>query len=112
MIRSLTGCGLRLVGKPSVDALRSAADRLGLPTTQLAVVGDDPELEVPMAHRGRALAIAVGTGLGGSAIWEGLAASRRPHLTVRGVDELLGAAPWGDIMTRMADTWLVRKKSF
>ena len=71
MIRSLTGCGLQLVGKPSVDALRSAADRLGLPTTQLAVVGDDPELEVPMAHRGRALAIAVGTGLGGSAILGG-----------------------------------------
>jgi ribonucleotide monophosphatase NagD (HAD superfamily) len=89
MIRSLTGCGLRVVGKPSVDALRSAADRLGLPTTQLAVVGDDPELEVPMAHRGRALAIAVGTGLGGSASWDGLPVSRRPHLRVRGVDELL-----------------------
>ena len=89
MIKSLTGCGLRVVGKPSVDALRSAADRLGLPTAQLAVVGDDPELEVPMAHRGRSLAIAVGTGLGGSAYYDGLPVSRRPHLRVRGVDELL-----------------------
>ena len=89
MIRSLTGCGLRVVGKPSIDALRSAADRLGLATTQLAVVGDDPQLEVPMAHRGRALAIAVGTGLGGSASYDGLPVSRRPHLRVRGVDELL-----------------------
>ena len=89
MIRSLTGCGLRVVGKPSVDALRSAADRLGLATAQLAVVGDDPELEVPMAHRGRALAVAVGTGLGGSASWDRLPVSRRPHLRVRGVDELL-----------------------
>jgi hypothetical protein len=53
------------------------------------VVGDDPELEVPMAHRGRALAIAVGTGLGGARADEGLARSRRPHLRVRGVDELL-----------------------
>jgi hypothetical protein len=42
-----------------------------------------------MAHRGRALAIAVGTGLGGSASYDGLPASRRPHLRVRGVDELL-----------------------
>ncbi len=89
MIRSLTGCGLRVVGKPSIAALRSAADRLGLPIAQLAVVGDDPELEVPMAHRGRSLAIAVGTGLGGSASYDGLPASRRPHLRVRGVDELL-----------------------
>ena len=89
MIRSLTGCGLQVVGKPSLDALRTAADRLGFPAAQLAVVGDDPHLEVPMAHRGRALAIAVGTGLGGSASYDGLPVSRRPHLRVRGVDELL-----------------------
>ncbi len=89
MIRSLTGCGLQVVGKPSIDALRSAADRLGQPAAQLAVVGDDPQLEVPMAHRGRSLAIAVGTGLGGSASYDGLPVSRRPHLRVRGVDELL-----------------------
>ena len=99
MIRSLTGCGLRVVGKPSIDALRSAADRLGVPTAQLAVVGDDPQLEVPMAHRGRSLAIAVGTGLGGSACYDGLPVSRRPHLRVRGVDELLAilaeGSEWG-----------------
>jgi len=89
MIRSLTGCGLRVVGKPSLDALRTAAGRLGYPAAHLAVVGDDPHLEVPMAHRGRALAIAVGTGLGRADAYEGLAASRRPHLQLKGVDELL-----------------------
>ena len=89
MITSLTGCGLRVVGKPSLDALRSAADRLGLRSGELAVVGDDPALEVPMAHRGRALAIAVGTGLGGPDAYDDLPVSRRPHLQVRGVDELL-----------------------
>jgi len=94
MIRSLTGCGIRVVGKPSLDALRSAAARLGAGPAQLAVVGDDPALEVPMAHRGRSLAIAVGTGLGGPGAYDGLPASRQPHLQVRGVDELLA------IMTR------------
>jgi 4-nitrophenyl phosphatase len=89
MIRSLTGCGLRVVGKPSLDALRSAADRLGAAPAQLAVVGDDPALEVPMAHRGRSLAIAVGTGLGRLADYDALPAARRPHLQVQGVDELL-----------------------
>jgi len=89
MITSLTGCGLRVVGKPSLDALRSAADRLGARPADLAVVGDDPQLEVPMAHRGRALAIAVGTGLGGPDAYDDLPAARRPHLQVRGVDELL-----------------------
>ena len=90
MIRSLTGCGLTGGGQ-AVD--RCAAQRGGparaAPGRQLAVVGDDPQLEVPMAHRGRSLAIAVGTGLGGSASYDGLPVSRRPHLRVRGVDELL-----------------------
>jgi 4-nitrophenyl phosphatase len=89
MIKSLTGCRIRVVGKPSLDALRSAADRLGARPAQLAVVGDDPALEVPMAHRGRSLAIAVGTGLGGPGAYDGLPVSRQPHLQVRGVDELL-----------------------
>jgi len=89
MIKSLTGCGIRIVGKPSLDALRSAAERLGVRPANLAVVGDDPALEVPMAHRGRSLAIAVGTGLGGPGAYADLPASRQPHLQVRGVDELL-----------------------
>ena len=89
MIKSLTGCRLRVVGKPSLDALRSAADRLGAAPAYLAVVGDDPALEVPMAHRGRSLAVAVGTGLGALADYDILPAARRPHLRVRGVDELL-----------------------
>ena len=89
MIKSLTGCGVRVVGKPSLDALRSAAGRLRARPAELAVVGDDPALEVPMAHRGRSLAIAVGTGLGGPGAYDGLPASRQPHLQVGGVDELL-----------------------
>jgi len=89
MIRSLTGVRLRVVGKPSLDALRSAADRLGVVPARLAVVGDDPMLEVPMAHRGRSLAIAVGTGLGRLADYDALPAARQPHLRVQGVDELL-----------------------
>ena len=89
MIRSLTGCRVRVVGKPSLDALRSAAARLGARPADLAVVGDDPELEVPMAHRGGALAIAVTSGLGSADAFAGLPPPRRPHLRLRGVDELL-----------------------
>jgi hypothetical protein len=55
----------------------------------LAVVGDDPEQEVPMAHRGRVLAVAVGTGLGTVDAYHGLPAARRSHLLLGGVDELL-----------------------
>ena len=90
MIRSLTGCGLTITGKPSLPALSAAAARLGgVRLRDIAVVGDDPLLEVPMAHRGRALAIAVGTGLGGPAAYDHLPPARQPHLYVPGIDDLL-----------------------
>jgi 4-nitrophenyl phosphatase len=89
MIRSITGCSLTITGKPSPEALRAAAARLGVPGRHLVVVGDDPLLEVPMAHRGRALAVAVDTGLGGPDAYDHLPPRRRPQLHLRGVDELL-----------------------
>jgi NagD protein len=57
--------------------------------SELAVVGDDPELEVPMAHRGGALAVAVGTGVGTTSAFAGLPGARRPHLMLPGVGDLL-----------------------
>jgi HAD superfamily hydrolase (TIGR01450 family) len=89
MIKSLTGCRVRVVGKPSLEALRSAGQRLGIPPADLAVVGDDQELEVPMAHRGRALAVAVTSGVGTADSFDHLPRVRWPHLRVGGVDELL-----------------------
>ena len=89
MIRSVTGCRLTVTGKPSLDALRAAATRLGVTARDLVVVGDDPLLEVPMAHRGRALAVAVQTGLAGPDAYDHLPPAKRPHLHLRGVDELL-----------------------
>jgi 4-nitrophenyl phosphatase len=89
MIRSITGCRVEIAGKPSQHALGTAARRLGLRRRELAVVGDDPELEVPMARRGGALAIAVGTGIGTAGAYTSLPAARRPHLFVPGVTDLL-----------------------
>jgi NagD protein len=89
MIRSVTGCRVEVVGKPSLHALRSAARRLGLRPADLAIVGDDPDLETPMAHRGGALAIAVATGIGTARAFAQLPAGRRPHLMLAGVGDLL-----------------------
>jgi 4-nitrophenyl phosphatase len=90
MIRSITGCPLTITGKPSVAALRAAAARLGVRRlSRLVVVGDDPLLEVPMAHRGRALAVAVDTGLGGPDAYDHLPPHRQPDLHLGGIDELL-----------------------
>jgi 4-nitrophenyl phosphatase len=89
MLKSVTGCRVEVVGKPALAALRGAAAVLGARPAELAVVGDAPDLEVAMAHRGRALAVAVTSGLADTASLDSLPAAQRPHLSVRGVDELL-----------------------
>jgi HAD superfamily hydrolase (TIGR01450 family) len=89
MVRSVTGCRVEVVGKPSLYALRTAAHRLGLRAASLAVVGDDPDLEVAMAHKGKALAIGVATGIGTASDFAALPAGRGPHLMLTGIDRLL-----------------------
>ncbi len=89
MVKDVTGCKVNVVGKPSLHALRSAARRLGVKPAQIAVVGDDPVLEVPMARRGGAFAVAVNSGLGSPDAYVQLAESRQPHLLLEGVDSLL-----------------------
>lgn len=90
VITDLTGVRPTIVGKPSPAALRTAAERLGVRRRRdLAVIGDDPELEVPMARRGGAFAVAVNSGTGHAGAFDHLDERRRPHLIVEGVDELL-----------------------
>jgi 4-nitrophenyl phosphatase len=88
MITSLTGRRATVLGKPALAALRVAARRLGLACATLAVVGDDPALEVPMAHRGGALAVAVYSGLGGADAFDALPLCARPHLAVHDIAQL------------------------
>jgi NagD protein len=52
------------------------------------VVGDDPELEVPMAHKGGSLAVAVHTGIGHAESFTGRPEEVRPHLDLRDVGVL------------------------
>ena len=86
-LRSITGKRATVLGKPSALALACAARRLGLKPAQLAVVGDDPVLEVGMARRGGAVAIGVHTGLNDAAAFA--AAPLQPHFSLSGVDALL-----------------------
>ncbi|MCA0144083.1 HAD-IIA family hydrolase [Blastococcus sp. LR1] len=88
VVRDITGREATVVGKPSLDALRTAARRLGLEPEDLAVVGDDPELEVPMAHAGGAFAVAVHTGIGHAESFTELPPEVRPHLDLADVGVL------------------------
>jgi NagD protein len=88
-ITSVTGKRATVLGKPSVQAVRCAARRLGAKTNELVVVGDDPALEVYMARRVGATGIAVRTGVWAQGDVARLPAAHRPHLAVQDVSELL-----------------------
>jgi len=88
-LHALTGRRAEIVGKPSQHALECASERLGVPPPEIAIAGDDPLLEVPMAHCGGALAIYVDSGVSGEQPFAGVSAEQQPHLYVHGVVELL-----------------------
>ncbi len=92
-IRRLTRAPMILTGKPSVCALRFVARRLGVRMRQVAVVGDDPLVEVLMARRGGATALAVTTGTTGRAEWARQPPARRPHGILTGLNEVLEWLP-------------------
>src|SRR6516164_10264549 len=89
-IRRLTHAPMTLTGKPSLRALRFVAKRLGVHMRALAVVGDDPVVEVLMARRGGATALAVTTGTTPREEWQRQPRSRRPDAILNGLREVLG----------------------
>ncbi len=88
-IRALTKTPMILTGKPSVDALRFVARRLRVPMNRVAVVGDDPLVEIIMARRGGAPSFGVTTGFNKEADWRAQDERHRPDKLLSGVIDLL-----------------------
>ena len=88
-IRRVTRAPAILTGKPSLHALRFVAQRLGIPTRSVAVVGDDPAVEIIMARRGGATAFGVTTGVMTQDDWARETGKRRPHRVLGEIRELL-----------------------
>ena len=77
-IRRVTRARIILTGKPSLHALRFVAKRLALPIREIAVIGDDPLVEIVMARRGHATAFGVTTGVTPLEEWLRQNEARRP----------------------------------
>jgi 4-nitrophenyl phosphatase len=88
-IRRLTKARVLLTGKPSLHALRFVAKKLKLPVRNIAVVGDDPLVEIIMARRGGATALGVVTGMTKIEDWARQPASRRPHRVLEDIRDIL-----------------------
>lgn len=92
MLRALTGARVLVLGKPSRDALRSAARRMRIGSRgirELTVVGDDPQLEMAMANAAGAISVGVTTGLNTRETLAQLPVKQRPSIVVDNVEGLL-----------------------
>jgi 5'-nucleotidase len=78
-----------VVGKPSEVAVREVRDRLGVPSEQLAVIGDDLEMDIGLGLLGGSRTILVRSGLSGQLDLETVPAQKRPGEVVDGVAEIL-----------------------
>ena len=78
-----------IVGKPSRWALRAISDRLGLPTRELAVIGDDITMDVAIGRMGGARTVLVRSGMSGGLDLDDVAQRHRPDAVVAGVADLL-----------------------
>jgi len=88
-VRRMTGAKMILTGKPSLQALRYVARKLGAPMHSVGVVGDDPVVEMIMARRGGALGFGVTTGFTKAEDWAAQPLNRRPHRVLHSVGDLL-----------------------
>jgi 4-nitrophenyl phosphatase len=92
-VRKVTRAPMILTGKPSLHALRLVAKRLGVPMRKVAVVGDDPLVEMIMARRGGAIGLGVKTGITKEREWAAQPPGRRPHRVLRSLIDVLKLAP-------------------
>jgi 4-nitrophenyl phosphatase len=88
-IGRVTGVEPEVTGKPSLHALGVVAAKLGVAPHEVMVIGDDPRVEIEMAHLGGAIGIGVTTGTTSLVEWRAQDRARRPHRVIDRVDEIL-----------------------
>jgi ribonucleotide monophosphatase NagD (HAD superfamily) len=78
-----------VVGKPSRAALDAVRDRLGVPTEQIVVIGDDVTMDIALGRMCGARTILVACGTSGEVERETLPDEHRPDTVIDGVATLL-----------------------
>jgi ribonucleotide monophosphatase NagD (HAD superfamily) len=77
-----------VVGKPSLAAMREATRRLGVPSREIVVTGDDIGMDIALGKLGKSRTVLVRTGISAGA--DGIPRARRPDLVIESVADMLG----------------------
>ncbi|QYZ69134.1 HAD-IIA family hydrolase [Neotabrizicola shimadae] len=89
-----TGATATVFGKPEPHGLTLAAEIAGTAPHEMAVIGDDPKLEIAMARRGGAFAVGVTTGIADSAMFSAAPEDTRAHVVLPGLGGLMQRDWW------------------
>jgi HAD superfamily hydrolase (TIGR01450 family) len=88
-IAKASGARPTIVGKPSKAAVGVIGQQLGLPTDELAVIGDDLGMDIGLGHLGGSRTVLVRSGISGLIDLDRVPERRRPDAVIAGVAELL-----------------------
>ena len=88
-IAKVTGVRPRIVGKPSRAAVEEVSTRLGLPTSEIAVIGDDVGMDIALGRMGGSRTVLVRSGISGAIDLDKLPERQRPDAVIGAVAELL-----------------------
>ena len=78
-----------IVGKPSQAAVRAVRKALGVPSEEIAVIGDDLFMDVALGHMGGSKTVLVRSGISAEIDLSRVPEKHRPHATVGDTSELL-----------------------
>lgn len=82
MVEYVTGTKVTVLGKPSTVGLDMISDLTGVAPANMAVIGDDPKLEIAMGRIAGSLAVGVTTGLNDRAVFEARPEETRANVVV------------------------------
>jgi 5'-nucleotidase len=88
-IAKVTGARPRVLGKPSRAAVTELRARLQIPTSELAVIGDDLGMDVALGRMGGSTTVLVRSGISGQIDLAQVPQRQRPHAAIDGVAQLL-----------------------
>jgi NagD protein len=88
-IAKVTAARPKVVGKPSRAAVAEISARLGVPTRDVAVIGDDLGMDIALGRLGGSRTVLVRSGISGEIALDQIPASRRPDATIDAVADLL-----------------------
>ncbi|MHB1567673.1 MAG: HAD-IIA family hydrolase [Solirubrobacteraceae bacterium] len=88
-IAKVSGARPRVLGKPSRAAVAALRERLGVPSAELAVIGDDLGMDVALGLMGGSQTVLVRSGISAGVDLDRVPEARRPHATIDRVADLL-----------------------